>query len=66
MAKKRVLKSERGVTLTESVQFGGEPRVMTGVEYIVHSKRKPEGRVFDNKQAARKYFSVQVAFAPKE
>ncbi|MBN9533099.1 MAG: hypothetical protein J0H10_07045 [Alphaproteobacteria bacterium] len=54
------------MTLTESVQFDGEPRVMTGVEYIVHSKRKPEGRVFDNKQAARKYFSVQVAFAPKE
>jgi hypothetical protein len=65
MARKRILKSERGVTLTESVQFDGEPRVKTAIAYIVHSPRKPEGRTFATKQAATKYYNVQVSFSPK-
>jgi hypothetical protein len=66
MAKKRVLKTERGVTLTEEVLFGGEPRRKIDIAYTVHSRRKPEGKTFANKAAATKYYKVQVSFSPSE
>ncbi len=49
------LKTERGVTLTEEVLFGGEPRQKIDIAYTVHSKRKPEGKTFTTKAAATKY-----------
>jgi hypothetical protein len=66
MAKRRVLKSERGVILTEEILFGGEPRRKIDIAYTVKSKRRPEGKTFDNKAAATKYYQVQVSFAPPE
>lgn len=66
MARKKILKSERGVTLTEEIIFGGEPRRKIDIAYTVHSKRKPEGKTFDNKLAATKYYKVQVSFSPAE
>jgi hypothetical protein len=61
MSKKRVLKSERGVTLTESILFGGEPRKKVGVAYTVSSARQPQGRTYETLAAAKKAFSVQVS-----
>ena len=66
MAKRRVLKSERGVTLTEDVLFGGESRRKIDIAYTVKSKRRPEGKTFDNKAAATKYYKVQVSFSPPD
>ena len=66
MAKKRVLKSERGVTLSESILFGGEPRQKIGVRYTVATKSKPQGRDFDDLAAAKKYFAVQLSLGKKE
>jgi len=66
MAKKRVLKTERGVTLIEEVLFGGEPRRKIDIAYTVRSKRKPEGKTFANKAAATKYYKVQVSFSPPD
>ena len=61
MAKKRVLKSERGITLTESILFGGEPRKRVGTQYVVSTPRKPEGKTFEKVDEAAKYFHVQVS-----
>jgi hypothetical protein len=66
MAKKRVLKTERGVTLSESILFDGEPRVKVGVRYTVATRKKPAGKDFDDLGAAKKYFAVQVSLGPKE
>ncbi len=66
MAKKRVLKTERGVTLTEEVLFGGEPRQKIDIAYTVHSRRKPEGKTFTTKAAATKFYKVQVSFSPPD
>lgn len=66
MARRKILKTERGVTLTEEVIFGGEPRRKIDIAYTVHSKRRPEGKTFDNKAAATKYYNVQVSFSPAE
>lgn len=66
MARRKVLKEERGVTLTEEVLFGGEPRRKIDIAYTVTSKRRPEGKTFDNKTAATKYYKVQVSFSPAE
>ncbi len=60
MAKKRIVKSERGVTLTEAILFGGEPRTRIGVTYTVCSTRKPEGRSFEKLVDAMHYYNVQV------
>ena len=65
MAKKRERMSEAGVTLTERTIFGGSPRVRIGTEYVVTSKRAPDGRVFDTLAAAKKYYKVQVGLRPK-
>jgi len=54
------------VTLTEEILFGGEPRQKIDIAYTVKSKRRPEGKTFDNKAAATKYYKVQVSFAPPE
>jgi hypothetical protein len=66
MAKKRILKTERGVTLVEEVLFGGEPRRKIDIAYTVRSKRRPEGKTFANKVAATKYYKVQVSFSPPD
>lgn len=66
MAKRKVLKTERGVTLTEDVLFGGEPRRKIDIAYTVTSRRRPEGKTFDSKTAATKYYKVQVSFSPQE
>ncbi len=42
MAKRRVLKTERGVILTESISFDGEPRQKVGFAYTVATTQKPE------------------------
>jgi hypothetical protein len=65
MAKKRVMKEERGVTLTEAILFGGKPRQKVGVTYTVSTPKKPEGRPFDDLAAAKKYFAVQVSLGKK-
>jgi hypothetical protein len=65
MAKKRVMKTERGVTLSEAILFGGEPRQKVGVRYTVSTLKKPDGRAFDDLAAARKYFAVQVSLGKK-
>lgn len=54
------------MTLTEEILFGGEPRQKIDIAYTVKSKRRPEGKTFDNKAAATKYYKVQVSFAPPE
>ncbi|HTT97481.1 MAG TPA: hypothetical protein VMF58_05490 [Rhizomicrobium sp.] len=61
MAKRRVLKTERGVTLTEAILFDGQPRKKVGVVYEVKTKKKPAGRAFEDLAAAKKYFAVQVS-----
>ncbi len=66
MARRRVLKSERGVTLTEEILFGGEPRQKIDIAYTVKSGRRPEGKSFPNRLQAVKYFQVQVAFSPPD
>ena len=66
MAKKRVLKTERDVTLTEAILFDGQPRKKVGVVYTVATRKKPEGRAFDDLAAAKKYFAVQVSLGRKE
>ncbi len=66
MAKKRVLKSERGVTLSEAILFDGEPRKKVGVLYTVTTKKKPEGRQFDDLGAAKKFFAVQLSLGKKD
>jgi len=66
MAKKRVLKTERGVTLTEAIIFGGAPRQKIGVSYTVSTQKKPAGRAFDDLGAAKKYFAVQVSLGKKD
>ena len=63
MAKKRTVKSERGVTMTEAILFGGEPRKRVGTQYVVSTPRKPEGKVFDKVDDAAKYFHVQVSLS---
>jgi len=65
MAKKRVMKTEQGVTLSEAILFGGEPRQKIGVRYTVSTPKKPEGRAFDDLAAAKKYFAVQVSLGRK-
>lgn len=61
MAKKRVMRSEGGIVLTEVILFGGEPRARVGNQYVVTTPRKPEGRVFDTVDEAAKFFHVQVS-----
>lgn len=63
MAKKRVMKSERGIALTEVILFGGQPRKNIGKQYIVSSERRPEGKAFDTIDEAAKYFHVQVSLS---
>jgi hypothetical protein len=66
MSKKRVLKTERGVTLSQSILFGGEPRKQVGVVYKVTTKRNPKGRDFTTIDEAKKYFAVQLSLGKKE
>ena len=66
MAKRRVLKTERGVTLSEAILFDGEPRRKVGVTYMVVTKKKPAGRAFEDLAAAKKYFAVQVSLGSKD
>jgi len=66
MAKRRVLKTERGVTLSEAILFDGEPRKKVGVSYTVTTKKKPAGRAFEDLAAAKKYFAVQVSLGRKD
>ncbi len=66
MAKRRVLKTERGVTLSEAILFDGEPRKKVGVTYMVVTKKKPTGRAFEDLAAAKKYFAVQVSLGSKD
>ena len=66
MAKRRVLKTERGVTLSEAILFDGEPRKKVGVSYTVTTKKKPIGRAFEDLAAAKKYFAVQVSLGSKD
>lgn len=66
MAKKRVVKSERGVVLTEAILFGGEPRQRVGTQYIVSTPKKPEGRTFETVDEAAKYFHVQLSLAGRK
>ena len=61
MAKKRVVKSERGVVMTEEILFGGEPRKRVGTQYTVSTPRRPEGKTFERVEEAAKYFHVQVS-----
>lgn len=66
MAKKRTVKSERGVTMTEAILFGGEPRARIGTQYIVSTPRNPDGKVFENVEDAGKYFHVQVSLSSRK
>ena len=66
MAKKRVVKSERGVVLTESILFGGEPRKRVGTQYTVSTPRRPEGKTFDTVDEAAKYFHVQISLSGRK
>jgi hypothetical protein len=66
MSKKRVLKTERGVTLSEAILFDGQPRKKVGVTYTVVTKKKPAGRAFEDRAAAKKYFAVQVSLGNKD
>ncbi len=63
MSKKRVLKSERGVTLVEKILFGGTPRTRVGTAYVVETARGE--RRFETRDAASKFFSVQVSLRPR-
>jgi hypothetical protein len=63
MAKKRVMKSEGGIAMTEVILFGGEPRTRVGTQYVVTTPRKPEGRVFETVDEAAKFFHVQVSLS---
>ncbi len=65
MARKKVRMEKKGVTLTEAVLFGGEPRVRVGVEYIVTTPKQPKGKKFETLDAAKRYFSVQVSLRPQ-
>jgi hypothetical protein len=62
---RRVLRSERGVTLTKEVLFDGCPRKLMAISFVVRGPRKPEGRSFGSKNVATKFLNVQVAFGPK-
>jgi len=66
MAKRRVVKSERGVVLTEAILFGGEPRKRIGTQYVVSTPRKPEGKAFETVDEAAKYFHVQLSLAGRK
>ena len=66
MAKKRIMKSERGVVLTEAILFGGQPRKRIGTQYVVSTPKKPEGRIFETIDAAAKYFHVQLSLAGRK
>ena len=65
MARKKVRMSRNGVSLTEAVLFGGEPRTRIGVTYIVTTPRLPDGRKFDELTPAKKFFDVQASLAPR-
>jgi len=65
MARKRVRMSRNGISLTEAVLFGGEPRTRIGVTYIVTTPRLPEGRKFEQLESAKKFFDVQASLAPR-
>ena len=66
MAKKRIMKSERGVVLTEAILFDGQPRKRVGTQYVVSTPRKPEGRTFDSVDEAAKYFHVQLSLSGRK
>lgn len=66
MAKRRVVKSERGVVLEEAILFGGEPRKRVGTQYVVSTPRKPEGKAFETVDEAAKYFHVQLSLAGRK
>ena len=66
MAKKRIMKSERGIAMTEVILFGGEPRARVGTQYVVSTPRKPEGRAFETVDEAAKYFHVQVSLSSRK
>jgi len=61
-----VLKTERGVTLTEAILFGGVPRRKVGVTYTVSTPKRPEGRAFEDLGEAKKYFAVQASLGRKD
>ncbi len=63
MAKKRVMKSERGVELSEVILFGGQPRARVGTQYVVSTPRRPEGKTFATVDEAAKYFHVQLSLS---
>ena len=63
MAKKRVIKSNAGVVLTEQILFGGQPRTRVGTQYTVSTPRRPEGKTFDNVEEAAKFFHVQISLS---
>ncbi len=63
MSRKKLRMSKNGVTLTEAVLFGGEPRVRIGVTYIVQTPKLPEGRKFETLDAAKRYFAVQASLS---
>ena len=66
MAKKRIMKSERGVVLTEAILFDGQPRKRVGTQYVVSTPRKPEGKAFDTVDEAAKYFHVQLSLSGRK
>lgn len=66
MSRKKVRESRNGVTLIKIVLFDGVPRRRIGVNYIVQSPRAPEGKSFDNLDAAQKYFNVQASLRPRQ
>jgi hypothetical protein len=56
---KKVLKAERGVTLTEVTLSSGS--TVVAVAYVVKSRRTPEVPNFDNLAAADVGFNEEVA-----
>jgi len=65
VSKKSIRESRCGVTLTKAILYGGTPRAAIGAQYIVQSRRNPDGRTFETFAAAKKYFEVQVSLRPK-
>jgi hypothetical protein len=63
MAKKRVMKSDGGIAMTEVILFGGSPRTRVGTQYLVTTPRNPDGRLFETVDEAAKFFHVQVSLS---
>lgn len=63
MAKRRVMKSEQGIELSEVILFGGQPRTRIGTRYIVSTPRRPDGKTFDTVDEAAAYFHVQLSLS---